>query len=95
MVTPNSNETLGVLILKTRGLFTEAYWYWIGVGALIGYVFLYNFLFTLALQYLSPFGKDQAGMSRETLLERNASPAEELIQLPNGKSSSGESLSTS
>ncbi|ESW33241.1 hypothetical protein PHAVU_001G054400 [Phaseolus vulgaris] len=87
-VTPNSNETLGVLILKTRGLFTEAYWYWIGVGALIGYVFLYNFLFTLALQYLSPFGKDQAGMSRETLLERNASPAEELIQLPNGKSSS-------
>ncbi|XP_061356268.1 pleiotropic drug resistance protein 1-like isoform X2 [Gastrolobium bilobum] len=52
-VTANSNETLGVLILKTRGFFPEAYWYWIGVGALIGYVFLFNFLFTLALQYLS------------------------------------------
>ncbi|RZB68714.1 pleiotropic drug resistance protein 1 isoform X4 [Glycine max] len=88
-VTPNSNETLGVLILKTRGFFPEAYWYWIGVGALIGYVFLYNFLFTLALQYLSPFRKDQAsGLSQEKLLERNASTAEELIQLPKGNSSS-------
>ncbi|KAL2584063.1 hypothetical protein AAZV13_14G108900 [Glycine max] len=90
-VTPNSNETLGVLILKTRGFFPEAYWYWIGVGALIGYVFLYNFLFTLALQYLSPFRKDQAsGLSQEKLLERNASTAEELIQLPKGNSSSEE-----
>ncbi|KOM25783.1 hypothetical protein LR48_Vigan187s002300 [Vigna angularis] len=87
-VTPNSNESLGVLILKTRGLFPEAYWYWIGVGALLGYVFLFNFLFTLALQYLSPFAKDQAGLSQETLLERNASTTEELIQLTNGKSSS-------
>lgn len=52
-VTRNSNETLGVLILKTRGFFPQAYWYWIGVGALTGYVLLYNFLFTLALQYLS------------------------------------------
>ncbi|KAK7320706.1 hypothetical protein VNO77_30425 [Canavalia gladiata] len=86
-VTPNSNETLGVLILKTRGFFPEAYWYWIGVGALIGYVFLFNFMIALALQYLSPFRKDQAGLSQEKLLERNASTAEELIQLQNGKNS--------
>lgn len=52
-VTHNSNETLGVLVMKTRGFFPQAYWYWIGVGALIGYVFLFNFLFTLALQYLN------------------------------------------
>jgi hypothetical protein len=52
-VNQNSNETLGVLVMKTRGFFPQAYWYWIGVGALIGYVFLFNFLFTLALQYLS------------------------------------------
>ncbi|KAL5154085.1 Protein NRT1/ PTR FAMILY 6.2 [Glycine soja] len=50
---PNSNETLGVLILSSHGFFPEAYWYWIGIGALIGYAFLFNFLFTLALQYLS------------------------------------------
>lgn len=52
-VTQNSNETLGVLTMKTRGFFPQAYWYWIGVGALIGYVFLFNILFTLALKYLS------------------------------------------
>ncbi|KAL5184869.1 Pleiotropic drug resistance protein 1 [Glycine soja] len=86
-VTPNSNETLGVLILKTRGFSPEAYWYWIGVGALIGYAFLFNFMFSLALQYLSPFRKDQAGLSQEQLLERNASTAEELSQLPNRNSS--------
>ncbi|XP_057428191.1 pleiotropic drug resistance protein 1-like [Lotus japonicus] len=87
-VIPNSNETLGVLILKTRGFFTEAYWYWIGVGGLIGYIFLFNFLFILALRYLSPLRTDQAGLSKEKLLERNASTAEEFIELPTRKSSS-------
>lgn len=51
-IPPNATEPLGVLILKSRGVFPEAYWYWIGVGATIGYIFLFNFLFTVALQYL-------------------------------------------
>lgn len=51
-VVPNSNEALGIMVLKARGFFTEAYWYWIGAGALIGYTLFFNFLFTLALQYL-------------------------------------------
>lgn len=49
---PNSTEPLGVTVMKSRGLFPEAYWYWIAVGALTGYIFLFNFLFTLALKYL-------------------------------------------
>ncbi|WJX16311.1 transcription factor [Trifolium repens] len=84
----NSNETLGVLILKSRGFFPQAYWYWIGVGALIGYVFLFNSLFALALHCLSPFRKDQAGLSQEKLQERNASTPEEFIQSQTQKSSS-------
>lgn len=48
----NSTESLGVTVLKSRGLFPEAYWYWIGVGAMLGYIFLFNFLFTLALKFL-------------------------------------------
>ncbi|XP_008245140.1 PREDICTED: ABC transporter G family member 36-like [Prunus mume] len=55
-VPPNSTESLGVLILKSHGIFPEARWYWIGVAALIGYIFLFNLLLTLALQYLDPFG---------------------------------------
>ncbi|XP_025606422.1 pleiotropic drug resistance protein 1 [Arachis hypogaea] len=86
-VLPGTNETLGVLVLKSRGLFTESYWFWLGIGALIGYVFLFNFLFTLALQYLSPLRKNQAGLSQEKLLERNASTREEVVQLSTRKSS--------
>lgn len=47
-----SNETLGVQVLKYRGVFPEAKWYWIGLGAMLGYTLLFNALFTLALTYL-------------------------------------------
>ncbi|KAL0330265.1 UNVERIFIED_CONTAM: Pleiotropic drug resistance protein 1 [Sesamum radiatum] len=71
-VPPGSNESVGVSVLKSRGIFPHAYWYWIGVGALIGYVLLFNFLCTLALTYLNPFGKSHAVLSEETLAERNS-----------------------
>lgn len=43
---------LGEAVLRRYGLFTESYWYWIGVGALFGYTILFNLLFTLFLTYL-------------------------------------------
>ena len=52
-VRPNANESLGIEVLKSRAFFTEAHWYWIGVGALIGYVLLFNAGFVLALTYLN------------------------------------------
>ncbi|RVW53909.1 Pleiotropic drug resistance protein 1 [Vitis vinifera] len=87
-VPANSTESLGVLVLKARGAFTEPHWYWLGVGALIGYVLLFNFLFTLALSYLNPFGKPQPILSKETLTEKQANRTGELNELsPGGKSS--------
>nr|QVT92310.1 ABC transporter [Salvia miltiorrhiza] len=71
-ISSSSGEALGVTILKSRGLFPQAYWYWIGVGALVGYVFLFNFLETMALTYLNPFGKPQPVLSQQALAERNA-----------------------
>ncbi|XVF24885.1 hypothetical protein REPUB_Repub13aG0166000 [Reevesia pubescens] len=53
-VIPLATEPLGVLVLKARGFFTEAYWYWIGVGALVGFILIFNLLYTLALTYLNP-----------------------------------------
>jgi hypothetical protein len=47
-----SNETLGVQVLKSRGIFPQAKWYWIGFGAMLGYTVLFNTLFTLALGFL-------------------------------------------
>ncbi|XP_062165227.1 pleiotropic drug resistance protein 1-like [Alnus glutinosa] len=64
-----TTEPLGVLVLKSRGMFLEKHWFWLGVGALIGFVFLFNFLFTLALSYLNPFGKPQAVISGEKPIE--------------------------
>ncbi|GFS35354.1 pleiotropic drug resistance 12 [Actinidia rufa] len=87
-VPPNSTESLGVLALKSRGLFPEAHWYWLGAGALIAYVFLFNTLFTVALTYLDPFEKPQAVLSEETLAENKAAKGGEFIELsPRGKSS--------
>uniref|UniRef100_A0A2N9EB47 ABC transporter domain-containing protein n=1 Tax=Fagus sylvatica TaxID=28930 RepID=A0A2N9EB47_FAGSY len=64
-VLPNSTESLGIEVLKSRGFFTHSYWYWIGVGALIGFILLFNAAFTLALTYLNPMGKPQAVISEE------------------------------
>ncbi|ESW09050.1 hypothetical protein PHAVU_009G096200 [Phaseolus vulgaris] len=91
-VPPNSTEPLGVKVLKSRGIFPEAYWYWIGVGASIGYMALFNFLFPLALHYLDPFGKPQALISEEALAERNAGRNEHIVELSsrhNGSSDKG------
>jgi hypothetical protein len=46
------SDTLGVQILKARGIFVDANWYWIGVGALLGYIMLFNILFILFLDWL-------------------------------------------
>ncbi|KAG5540567.1 hypothetical protein RHGRI_020697 [Rhododendron griersonianum] len=76
-VPPNSTESLGVLVLKSRGIFPEAHWYWIGVGALVGYVFLFNALFTLALAYLSRRGDEvQRSASLKSSSSRMGSTSE-------------------
>ncbi|XP_058107894.1 pleiotropic drug resistance protein 1-like [Magnolia sinica] len=53
----------GKELLKLRGIFTEEKWYWIGIGALVGYNVLFNILFTLALEYLSPLDKPQVAIT--------------------------------
>ncbi|CAL4975335.1 unnamed protein product [Urochloa decumbens] len=68
-----SNETLGVQALKFRGIFPEAKWYWIGFGAMIGYIFLFNGLFTLALTYLKPYGNSRPSVSEEELKQKHDS----------------------
>lgn len=51
--TSNSTETLSVQVLKSRGFFPHAYWYWLGLGATIGFVLLFNIGFTLSLPFLN------------------------------------------
>ncbi|KAL0905672.1 hypothetical protein M5K25_024110 [Dendrobium thyrsiflorum] len=78
---PEFTDTLGVEILKIRGIFVDANWYWIGVGALIGYIFLFNILFIFFLDLLDPLGKGQATISEETLTEKQANRTGASLEL--------------
>nr|QVT92329.1 ABC transporter [Salvia miltiorrhiza] len=51
---------LGVLVMESRGFFPQTYWYWIGVGALFGFVWLFNILYLLCLTFLGAYEKPQA-----------------------------------
>lgn len=49
---------LGVAVLKEFDVFPNKNWYWIGVAALVGFVVLFNVLFTVSLIYLSRMFKN-------------------------------------
>ncbi|KAE8705821.1 Pleiotropic drug resistance protein 3 [Hibiscus syriacus] len=66
-----TNLSLGEELLKARSYFPENYWYWIGVGALLGYTAFLNLLFTFFLANLNPLGKQQAVFSKEELQDRD------------------------
>ncbi|KAJ8539720.1 hypothetical protein K7X08_013972 [Anisodus acutangulus] len=59
-IPPNGTEPLGAAVIKGRGFFPDASWYWIGFGALIGFTILFNICYSIALAYLNPIGKPQA-----------------------------------
>ncbi|XP_058208543.1 pleiotropic drug resistance protein 1-like [Rhododendron vialii] len=82
----DSTETLGVQVLKSKGIFPEAHWYWLGLGATLAFFVAFQFLYTLALTYLNPFGKPQAILTEEDLTERIDVKTGELVEL----SSSGD-----
>ncbi|AES81623.2 drug resistance transporter-like ABC domain protein [Medicago truncatula] len=81
-VLPNSTDSLGVEILKSRGFFTQSYWYWIGFGAMIGYTLLFNFGYLLALAYLNPIGKHQVVKSDHSLDNEDNSGRKRGMVLP-------------
>ncbi|XVE99098.1 hypothetical protein REPUB_Repub03eG0167600 [Reevesia pubescens] len=56
----NKSTTVGKILLKSRGMYTEEYWYWICVAALIGFSLLFNLFFIAALTYLNPMGDSKS-----------------------------------
>ncbi|CAL8079445.1 unnamed protein product [Prunus armeniaca] len=60
-----SNTTLGRQVLESRGLNFEGYFYWISVGALLGFTVLFNVGFTLALTLFKSPGRPPALISYE------------------------------
>ncbi|KAH7655222.1 Xenobiotic-transporting ATPase protein [Dioscorea alata] len=65
------NMTLGDQVLSSRGLHFKSYFYWVSVGALLGYALLFNVGFTLVLSFKRPVGVSRAIISREKLSQMN------------------------
>ncbi|KAK9078285.1 hypothetical protein SSX86_002342 [Deinandra increscens subsp. villosa] len=65
---PINDTTLGKSVITSRGFFAEAYWYWIGIIATVGFIFLFNSCYTLCLGLLDP-----SGQSRTTISNQNES----------------------
>ncbi|XP_058112277.1 pleiotropic drug resistance protein 1-like isoform X2 [Magnolia sinica] len=85
---PGSTVPLGVEVLTSRRIFVHAYWYWLGVGAMVGYVLLFNAICPLALHYLNPYGRAQTVLSEEALREKHANRTGEFMGPTTGRESS-------
>ncbi|XP_010535889.1 PREDICTED: ABC transporter G family member 38 [Tarenaya hassleriana] len=68
-VLDGAKESLGKTILKSRGTFSESYWYWIGILALIVSILLSNAITALSLAYLNEYGKSRVAAEREESVE--------------------------
>lgn len=45
--------TVGKVLLRSRGFFTDDYMFWVCIGALVAFSILFNVLFIAALTYLN------------------------------------------
>ncbi|XP_008776585.4 ABC transporter G family member 45-like isoform X2 [Phoenix dactylifera] len=52
-------DTVGKAVLKSRGMLTEWYWFWICVGVLLSFSLTFNILSIFALEFLNPPHKHQ------------------------------------
>ncbi|GJU35135.1 AAA+ ATPase domain-containing protein, partial [Tanacetum coccineum] len=59
-------STVGEALLKSRGFFTKDYWFYVSIGVLIGFSFLFNILFIVALTFLNPFGDTKNAIRDES-----------------------------
>ncbi|XP_034574769.1 ABC transporter G family member 41 isoform X3 [Setaria viridis] len=66
-----SGVTLGRRILMDRGLNFSSYFFWISIGALIGFILLFNIGFAIGLTVKRPPGTSRAIISRDNLTTFN------------------------
>ncbi|KAJ1433881.1 P-loop containing nucleoside triphosphate hydrolase [Sesbania bispinosa] len=83
----NDTFDLGAVYLDNRGFFTDSYWYWLGFGALVGFVFLFNMMFGVALAVLGPFDKPQASIVDDEEDNKPNARAVQEVELPRMESS--------
>ncbi|PHT49412.1 Pleiotropic drug resistance protein 1 [Capsicum baccatum] len=83
-IAPNGTEFLGATVVRSQGFFPDAYWYWIGFGALFGFTVVFNFCYSRALAYLNPFGKPQAVIQEDGEDAENGQAASQITSTEGG-----------
>ncbi|KAL0006434.1 hypothetical protein SO802_013995, partial [Lithocarpus litseifolius] len=63
----STNITIGQEILESRGLNFDGYLYWISLGALLGFIIVFNIRYVLALTFWKSPGSPRAVISDEKL----------------------------
>jgi ABC-type multidrug transport system ATPase subunit len=66
-------RTVGEAILKSKGLFTGDWGFWVSIGAIVGFTILFNILYILALTYLNPGSSSNTVSDEENENETNSS----------------------
>ncbi|CAN8278912.1 unnamed protein product [Cochlearia groenlandica] len=61
----DNSTSLGSSVLNIWDVYQNKNWYWISVGALLGFTVVFNLLFTFALSYLNPLGNKTALLPEE------------------------------
>ncbi|KAG4384921.1 hypothetical protein AAZX31_13G342300 [Glycine max] len=82
----NTSRNLGVEYLESRGFPSSSYWYWLGLGAMAGFVLLFNVMFSAALEILGPFDKPQATITEEESPNEGTVAEVELPRIGRGDS---------
>ncbi|KAM0062731.1 putative ABC-type xenobiotic transporter [Helianthus debilis subsp. tardiflorus] len=78
-----NESTVGKLLLKGRGMFTEGHWYWICVLALFGFSLVFNLFFMLALTYLTPM------VDAKSVADDNDEKNKKLVKMESEADSNG------
>ncbi|KAK4487149.1 hypothetical protein RD792_006464 [Penstemon davidsonii] len=79
--TPNTDPrfpepTVGKVLLRSRGMFTEEYMYWICIVALFAFSILFNICFIVALTCLNPYGDSKSVIVDENTKNKNSTDVE-------------------
>ncbi|OEL28808.1 ABC transporter G family member 43 [Dichanthelium oligosanthes] len=75
--------TIGKAILKSKGYFGGQWGYWLSIGAMIGFIILFNILFLCALTFLSPSGSSNTVVSDDDD-KKKSTDQEQMSQITHG-----------
>ncbi|XP_058204744.1 pleiotropic drug resistance protein 2-like [Rhododendron vialii] len=84
--------TVGKVLLKARGFFTDDYMFWVCVGALLAFSLLFNILFIAALTYLNPLGDLKAVVLDEDDEKKNKKSSEGIAMAVRNASRGSDSI---